>query len=63
MGRVRMDVVIWEIKQLHILQFLCENSVLYFMSLVESELKVMHICQLQASYWTQVRSMKHGNDL
>jgi hypothetical protein len=63
MRRVRMDVVIWEITQLHVLKFLCENSILYFICLVESDLKVMHICQLQGSYWTPVGSMKHGNDL
>ena len=63
MRRMRKYVVIWEITQLHILKFLRENSVLYFVCLVELELKVMHICRLQGSYWTPMGSMKHGNDL
>ena len=63
MRRVRVYVVIWEITQLHILTCLCENSELFFICLVESELKVMHIFQLQGSYWTPVGGMKHGNDL
>ena len=60
---MRIGVVILDIIQLHILKFLYESSVLYFICLVESELKVMYICQLQGSYWTPMGSMKYGNDL